>query len=449
MQSALRPAAPEEASTLRTLNAFAVDLISIPNVDDLFWYVARNVVGQLKFIDCVIYQANPEQTMLTQVAALGEKNPYGRTILNPLQIPFGHGITGQVAQTREAVVIEDLLRDKNYIADTQPARSEICVPLIFDDRIVGVIDSEHPEPGAFGAAELEVLITVAAMTSAKLELLAESERSHRRYTDLVQSHAQLTQETNNRKSLEAELANARKLEAIGRLTGGFAHSFNNLLTVISGNLDLAEEEQSEAVLKELFGDAKDAASRGAKLIKDMLAFSQRMHLVPERLSLNDLVARTRDRNGHRLSNEINLELAQDLWDVSVDPIAAEVALGNLILNARDAMPSGGIIRITTDNVTYGIGDTKAPSQEIAPGRYVRLRVIDEGTGIASHVLPRIYDPFYTTKPIGEGTGLGLSMVMGFMQQSKGTVVAQTENPHGTTFELYFPATVDETGLVGN
>ena len=171
----------EEASTLRTLNTFAVDLIAIPSVEDLFWYVAQQVVGRLNFVDCVIYQANEEQTDLRQVAAWGQKNPFGRSIVDPLVIPFGSGITGQVAQTQQAIIIDDLLKDQNYIPDTQPARSEICVPLMFRGRVVGVIDSEHPEPGAFGEAELEILSTVAAMMGAKLELLAEAERSVQRY----------------------------------------------------------------------------------------------------------------------------------------------------------------------------------------------------------------------------------------------------------------------------
>ena len=115
----------DEAATLRTLNAFAVDLMAIPNVEDLFWYVAQNVVGQLSFIDCVIYQANEDQTHLTQVAALGEKNPFGRSIVNPLRIAFGEGITGRVAQNRAAIVVEDLLKDQSYIPDTHPGRWEI------------------------------------------------------------------------------------------------------------------------------------------------------------------------------------------------------------------------------------------------------------------------------------------------------------------------------------
>ncbi len=279
-----------EAAMLRTLNTFAVDLIQIPSIEDLFWYVAQNVVGRLNFVDCVIYQADEAQTSLQQVAAWGEKNPFGRSILNPLVIPFGRGITGQVAQTRQPVIVDDLLKDQNYIPDTQPARSEICVPLICRGRVVGVIDSEHPDPNAFGEAELEILTTVAAMTGAKLELLAESQRSAQRYNDLVAAHAQLMQETDFRKALEAKLFEARRMESVGKLAGRFAHEFNNLLTVILGNLDLLEHDPTGTDNAQCLGDARASAERGARLVRDLLALAQRTRLDPREVDLNDIVA---------------------------------------------------------------------------------------------------------------------------------------------------------------
>jgi putative methionine-R-sulfoxide reductase with GAF domain len=109
---------------LRTLNAFAVDVMTIPNAEDLLWYVAQNVVGKLNFVDCVIYTSDVDETVLTQAAAMGAKNPFGRSIVNPLRIPYGQGITGRVAQSREAIIVEDLLKDQAYIPDTEPARSE-------------------------------------------------------------------------------------------------------------------------------------------------------------------------------------------------------------------------------------------------------------------------------------------------------------------------------------
>lgn len=442
-----RPQKPlDEAATLRTLNAFAVDVIAIPSVEDLYWYVAQNVVGRLNFIDCVIYQANQDQTELTQVAALGEKNPYGRSILNPLKIPFGQGITGQAAQNREAIIIDDLLKDQNYIPDTQPARSEICVPLIFRGRVVGVIDSEHPDPGVFGEAELEVLSTVAAMTSAKLELLAEAERSNQRYHDLVQSHAQLAQETTNRKALEAKLFEARKLEAIARLTGRFAHEFNNLLTVISGNFEFLQEDISNPDTLESLNHAQTAAARGADLIQDMLAFSQRTRLDPKSVDLNKLVTITVERSEPLLPRtvEVKLNLADDLWSVHVDPTATENALLNLIMNARDAMPEGGSLEITSENVRHTLSDNQASAPRLAPGSYVCLSVKDHGAGISEDCLQQIFDPFYTTKAVGTGTGLGLSMISGFMQQSGGAVAVQSKIQQGSTFQLYFPATASDT-----
>jgi GAF domain-containing protein len=179
---------------LKTLNTFAVDVITLPDEDELFWYVAKNVVGRLQFLDCVIYKADEAETELTQVAALGAKNPYDREILNPLKIPFGQGITGRVAQSKAAIIIDDLLKDQTYIPDSEPARSEICVPLVSQGRVVGVIDSEHPQKAAFDRTDLEVLTTVAAMTSAKLELLAEERRSHLQYLALKESHKQLSEE---------------------------------------------------------------------------------------------------------------------------------------------------------------------------------------------------------------------------------------------------------------
>lgn len=428
-----------EAQMLRTLNTFAVDLMSIPSVEDLFWYVAQNVVGKLGFIDCVIYQADEPQSELTQAAAWGEKNPYGRNIINPLVIPFGHGITGQVAQSRKPTIVDDLLGDENYIPDTAPARSEICVPLICGGRVMGVIDSEHPVAAAFGEPELEILSTVAALTSAKLELLAETRRSQKRYEDLVAVHTQLTQETTNRKSLEAKLFETRKQEAIGRLTGRFAHEFNNLLTVISGNVELLALGEPEAAAQDTLQGVKTASARGAQLIRDMLAFAQRTRLTPENVDVNALVSAFCEDCEQSLARPVVQTLGDHIWSISADPVAIENMLLNVTLNGIEAMPEGGELKIATENVFHTLPEGQHFPSELTPGRYVRLSVSDQGTGIAEEHLPQIFDPFFTTKAVGEGTGLGLSMVLGVMRQSGGTVAVKSETGQGSTFDLYFPA----------
>lgn len=430
----------DEASVLRTLNAFAVDVITIPSVEDLFWYVAQNVVGRLSFVDCVIYEADENGTTLTQVAALGLKNPYDRNILNPLKIPFGQGITGEVAQSGKPMIVDDLLKEQNYIPDMSPARSEICVPLVIRGRVVGVIDSEHPDPNAFGQAEMDVLTTVAAMTSAKLELLAEAERSHQRYQDLVTSHAQLSQETANRKALEAKLFSARKLEAIGRLTGRFAHDFNNLLTVISGNLEFLAVDVTTPDGQASLGDAQSAASRGGKLIRDMLAFSQRTRLSPELADMNEIAANVCTHIGAGLPANITLtqDLCSDMGLVNVDIRETENALRNLIWNARDAMPDGGALHVSTEMLRHTWHDNGQLAAQLAPGLYVCMTVQDDGMGIADDSLDQLFDPFFTTRQVGQGAGLGLSMVLGFMQQSGGSVSVTSKLHQGSRFRLYFP-----------
>jgi signal transduction histidine kinase len=430
---------PMDVSTLRTLNQFALDLIQIPSIEDLFWYVAQNVVGKLNFVDCVIYKANEEQTSLQQVAAWGDKNPFGRNILNPLVIPFGKGITGTVAKTRKALIVDDLLTDKNYIPDTQPARSEICVPLILRGRLVGVIDSEHPEPNAFGELELEILDTVAAMTAAKLELLAEVERSAQRYKDLVASHEQLSHEISTRKALEAKLFEARRAESIGKLTGRFAHEFNNLLTVVLGNLEIVEADPLSPMGSRGLADARLAGERGARLVRDMLTFAQRSRLSPVETNLNQVILEHVEREHGSLSDRLMLDLQHGLWPICIDAAAFCQILSHLIENAQFATDPHGKILIQTENVQKTMAEGLGQPSELLPGRQVRISVTDTGIGIPADRLSQIFDPFYTTKPIGSGTGLGLSVVRGLTQQSGGTVLVTSELERGSTFQLLFPA----------
>ncbi len=178
----------QDIDALKVINAFAVDLFAIPSKEDLAWYVAREVVGKLGFGDCVVYYVDENGENLTQYAAIGvDKNPIHNEIVNPLVIPIGKGITGHVAHTKKPIIIDDLNDDPRYIADVNPARSEICVPLIVDDEVVGVIDSEDKRVAAYDDSHLEILTTVAALASAKLRLLEHDEAvvMAKRLTDLT------------------------------------------------------------------------------------------------------------------------------------------------------------------------------------------------------------------------------------------------------------------------
>jgi len=182
----LTPKIRGEDFRLKILNTFAIELIGIPDRFKLAWYVAHEVVGKLQFGDCVVYFADPEETLLRQVAAVGDKNPHGFEILNPLEIPFGRGITGEVAETGEPIIANDLENDSRYIEDLELARSEICVPIVSDERVLGVIDSESPQPDDFTSEHLEILTTVAAMVGAKLKSIQHAEdlkNSEERFRD--------------------------------------------------------------------------------------------------------------------------------------------------------------------------------------------------------------------------------------------------------------------------
>ena len=276
------------------------------------------------------------------------------------------------------------------------------------------------------------------MTSAKLELLTETERSNRRYHDLVAAHAQLSLETTNRKALETELFNSKKLEAIGRLTGRFAHEFNNLLTVVSGNLEFLDEAITDEPFVEILRDAQTAASRGATLIQAMLAYSQRTKLSVATVNLNSVIQDIIARDIDHQNNAVRMELGEVQSNVNVDQGVLKTAILHLIDNAHDAIPPNGSIHVQTDEITYSHSDDLSLVSTLTPGRYVRLSIIDNGGGIPPENLQQVFDPFYTTKPAGAGTGLGLSMTLGFMLQSGGTVGIESALDEGTAIRLYFP-----------
>jgi PAS domain S-box-containing protein len=245
----------------------------------------------------------------------------------------------------------------------------------------------------------------------------------------------IAEDVTEQREREAELHHSRKVEAVGRLTGEVAHDFNNLLTVILGNAEMLAMQLPED--SELAADVdaiRDTARRGAALTQRLLAFARRQHLAPERIETNDLL---RDLESDLLSRTIGtgirltLELDEAQPAVHVDRSQLENAIVNLAINARDAMPDGGELRIETRVETVAEGGED-------DGEYVRISVVDTGFGMPDEVRERIFEPFFTTKAAGEGTGLGLSAVHGFVVQSGGRVRVASEAGVGTRFDLLLP-----------
>ena len=239
--------------------------------------------------------------------------------------------------------------------------------------------------------------------------------------------------------LAALLLQAQKMEAVGQLTGGVAHDFNNLLTVILGNLELAEEDASD-VLKPLLIAARASAERGALLTQRLLAFLRKQALQPRAVRVDQLVEGMTDLLVRTLGETYTIDVWGEagLWSCMVDPVQLENVVLNLAINARDAMPRGGRLSISCSNCA------DCSHVEGAVGDFVTLTVADTGTGIPEEILAQVFDPFFTTKDVGHGSGLGLSMVYGFVTQSDGGVQIQTEPGEGTSVILHLPRSLSSS-----
>jgi PAS domain S-box-containing protein len=247
-----------------------------------------------------------------------------------------------------------------------------------------------------------------------------------------------------RKQLESQLYQSQKMEAIGQLTGGIAHDFNNLLAVISGNLELLERlvQENAAALKRV-QTARKAAARGADLTRRLLAFSSNVELKPAPTRLALCIGNAMEL-ARAVGPEIQIVTSLDhsMPLALVDPAGLESALLNLAVNARDAMPKGGTLTITTELITLEEDYPPVKTGELKSGRYARVSVSDTGHGMSKETLGRVFEPFFTTKPRGKGTGLGLAMVYGFAKQSGGIVRIYSEPGYGTTVSLYLPLAED-------
>ena len=351
---------------------------------------------------------------------------------------FGYDVVANVANGEQALqTIEETLPDL----------------VLMDVSIEGEID------GIDTAARIPPShhIAVVYLTSYSDEATLERARATKPYGYLLKPFSErelratiemVLERSGTEKALrisEERLRQAQKMEVVGQLAGGVAHDFNNILAIIYGNLDLLDEALGDRPdLRQIVEHTMKAAGRGASLTHQLLAYSRLQPLDPRVLDVSKLIIDMTQLLERTLGEtiEVQTKVPENLSKTLIDPHQLENALVNLAINARDAMPGGGKLMIEAQNTVL---DSAYAEQhlEVIPGRYVVLAVTDTGTGMSKEIAERALEPFFTTKPTGQGTGLGLSMVYGFVKQSKGHIKIYSEEGHGTTVRLYLPVATSD------
>jgi signal transduction histidine kinase len=318
--------------------------------------------------------------------------------------------------------------------------------------LLSIVTLWTPLYGIEAAVKVVLALIAAAIGSALLvglpRLLVMSTR-----VQLQQAYAALEEETRQRRkaeamvrrfqemeATEAQVRQAQKMEAIGQLTGGVAHDFNNILTVITGSIEmLSDGVKDRPLLAQITSMIGAAATRGADLTQRLLAFARQQPLRPRSTDINALVVDTASLLRPTLGVQIEIEsmLAHDAAPALIDSSQLSTAILNLALNARDAMPDGGKLTLETKNVVLDTNYANMNS-DAEPGNYIMIAVSDTGEGIPGFLIDKVFEPFFTTKGLGKGSGLGLSMVYGFVKQSNGHIKIYSEQGHGTTVKLYLP-----------
>jgi PAS domain S-box-containing protein len=344
--------------------------------------------------------------------------------------PLGHGPTGRALRDGKPCVNHSFLTDPDCAPWREFATqygfvSSIGLPLIVQGKTFGALTLYATEMNAFKGEELALVSELAGDLAFAL--------------DAIQLRKQAEEERKLRLMLEDQLRQSQKMEAIGRLAGGIAHDFNNLLMVIMAQTELLSLQLHGPALAKTESVMK-SARRAAELTHQLLAFSRKQIVQPKVLSMNPIIFEIAKMAGHLLGENIEIAtaLCKEPWLVKVDRSQFEQVIMNLIVNARDAMPSGGQLTLETANTNITTEYIKTHPL-VPPGRYVMLAVSDTGAGMTEETKSKLFEPFFTTKEAGKGTGLGLSMVYGIVKQNNGFIWYYSEIGKGTCFKIYLPA----------
>ncbi|MCK4389266.1 MAG: GAF domain-containing protein [Desulfobacterales bacterium] len=387
----------------------------------------------------------------SQTLSIATAEGLDESIVTKTTIPLGEGIAGKVAQSGEAILVEDIEKDSRFHKANAPkygTSSFICMPLRSHWRVMGVLNlSKRGDRKAFSESDLKFLRTLLGHIGFALEnarLLKEAKEAASILQQVVNEQGLQLNEVQQELLESIKLFHqAQKMEAIGTLAGGLAHDYNNILTGIQGNtsLMLLGVDSSHPHYERL-KNIEQSVQRGAELTKQLLGFAMGGKYELKPTDLNELIE-DQNRIFGRTKKEITIhtKYRKDIWTVEVDQGQIDQVLLNLYVNAWQAMPGGGDLYIETENIT--IDENFSKHYQAEPGRYVKISVIDTGVGMDEATRERIFEPFFTTKEKGRGTGLGLASVYGIIKNHGGIINVDSKNGEGTTFNIYLAASEKE------
>ena len=401
-----------EKKELEIYRAFAQRLVKLDEIDDLLWYVAESVVGQLGFVDCVIYRLDQATNTLYQAAAIGDKTPERRQIINALRIPVGQGITGSVAKARRPALIRDTRNDDRYIHDLMRPGSEACVPILHGNDVLGVLDSEHPEPGWFDEKDIETLTSIASLMSAQWVQCQTIER------------LKLAEQ-------KAEAANTAKQDFLANIS----HEIRTPLNGISGCLDILEEDLASSDQGSTLSLARRATNDLTALIDQVLEFSLieagKIELNPTDCDLTSLIDDCRGMfettaKAANLGFEVDGRIENGM--VQTDLLRVKQVLYNLVHNAIKFTDAGSV-SVRVDRLS---------------NKSLVLKVTDTGVGMNAETQERVFNRFIIADASRSrrhgGAGLGLAISRRLVELLNGTIEVHSVVGQGTTFKVELPMT---------